>query len=75
MPQYTVHLVNTVSTTVTVEADDPDAAIDAAWSSEDMPGSITIGAFGPVGVDDGDWQPVAVTDASGAEVWTSAEPA
>lgn len=71
MGTYSVHLINTVSTTVTVEAETYDEAIDAAFDSNDMPGSITIGAFGQATVDDGEWEAVAVTDEeSGDEVWS-----
>jgi hypothetical protein len=66
---FTVHLINTVSTAVEVEVDNYEAAIEAAYDSEDMPGSITIGAFGRASVDDGEWMPDAVTDEGGDEVW------
>lgn len=71
MTTYHVHLVQTVSTAVTVEADDPDEAIELAYNSSDMPGSMCYGAFGSASVDEaGDWNAVEVTDAeSGESVW------
>lgn len=71
MPEYTVHIYSTVSTAVTVEADDPEQASEAVWDSADMPGSITHGAFGQgAAVDhDGEWLVSAVSDESGEEVW------
>ena len=75
MTTYTVHLISTVSTSIDVEADDPEAAIDAALESRDMPGSITYGAFGNgVSVDhSGDWNAVEVSE--GDEVVWSEHPA
>lgn len=71
MPQYTVRLLNTVSTVVTVDAVDPDTAIEAAYASEDMPSSMSHGAFGAAPVDEcGEWLPSVVTDAAGVEVWS-----
>jgi hypothetical protein len=70
MPKYTVYMTNTVSTAIDVEADDPEAAIDAAYESDDMPGGITVGAFGSQSVDDGDWQPDSVLDADHNQVWS-----
>lgn len=68
--QYTVHFVHSVSTTVTVEAGTPEQAMDRAYESDDMPGPVTVGAFGPCAVDDdGEWEPYTITDASGEVVW------
>ncbi len=59
--KYRVHLIQTVSTTVEVEADTVEAALEKVYDSPDMPGSITIGAFGPASVDEaGEWEPVVV---------------
>lgn len=69
MPKFIVHLTQTVSCAVEVEADDYDAAIDAAFDSPDAPGSITYGAFGRASVDGGDWEVTAVSDENGNEVW------
>ncbi len=68
--KYRVYLQNVVSTTIDVDAEDPEAAIDAAYQSRDMPGSITVGAFGGKSVDDGDWQPFEVYDEADSVVWT-----
>jgi hypothetical protein len=74
MATYNVHLVQTVSTVVTVEADSPQDAVGLAWDSEDMPGSMVYGAFGSASVDEArDWEAMSVTDAEGNEVWTGGE--
>jgi len=67
--KYSVYVQNVVSSVVEVEADNPKAAIEAAFQSNDMPGSITVGAFGGVSVDEGDWEPYQVYDEAGATVW------
>ena len=69
MPTYVVSLINTVSVIVEVEAGTPEEAIDLAYDSPDMPGGITVGAFGSASVDDGDWEPNSVEDADGKTVW------
>jgi hypothetical protein len=69
MAKYRVHMINTVSTSVEVEAENPEAAIEAAYGSEKMPGGMTYGAFGSNSVDDGEWEPAAVTDENHTEVW------
>lgn len=71
MPIYDVHFTQTISTTVTVEADSPDEAIDQAYQSSDMPGSMGHGAFGHgVTVDSsGEWEPLDVTDERDKVVW------
>jgi len=70
MAEYTVHLTMVVSTGVTVEADDPDAAIDAAYHSPEMPGTMSHQAFGDALVDESEWEPASVSDAAGEEVWS-----
>ena len=72
MAEYTVHLTMIVSTGVTVEADDAEAAIDAAYNSPKMPGTMGHQAFGDALVDESEWEPVAVSDAAGEEVWSEA---
>lgn len=70
MPKFNVHLIETVSTVVTVEADSYDEAMELAYDSPDMPGGITVGAFGQASVDeDGEWTAVAVSDENGEDVW------
>jgi len=72
VPTYNVHLIETVSTTVTVDADSPEAAIDLAYESNDMPGSMGYGAFGSASVDEaGEWEAAAVTNENGDEVWVA----
>jgi hypothetical protein len=63
--------MQTVSTSVTVDAETPEEAIYAIDQSDDMPGSITHNAFGSgAAVDEaGEWAAYSVTDADGAEVW------
>lgn len=71
MAKYTVHLTQTVSTAVNVEAGSPEEAVELAYDSPDMPGSMTYGAFGDASVDEsGEWMAVAVTDGNGEEVWS-----
>ena len=69
MAEYTVHLTMVVSTGVAVEADDPEAAIDAAYNSPKMPTGMGHQAFGDALVDESEWVPAAVSDAAGEEVW------
>ena len=45
MPTYTVHLIQTVSTAVIVEADSIDEAKELAFQSSDMPGSMSSSAL------------------------------
>lgn len=70
MAKFRVHMTNVVSTSIEVEADDAEDAIEKAYDSNDMPGSIGIGAFGSTSVDDSDWEASAVTDEFGDEVWS-----
>lgn len=70
---YKVYVIMEVSSVVEVEADSPEEAIDAAYESPDMPGSITVGAFGGASVDDGDWNTYQVEDESGTVVWKATE--
>jgi hypothetical protein len=71
MPMFKVSLTKTVSTMVEVEAKTADEAINLAYDSPNMPGSITVGAFGGAGfVDDGEWEPYSVEDETGETVWT-----
>lgn len=46
LSKYTVYFVQTVSSAVTVEAESLEDAIDRAYQSGDMPGSMCYGAFG-----------------------------
>lgn len=62
--KFNVHLVLTVSTSVEVEADSVEEALEKVYDSPDMPGSITYGAFGSASVDEaGEWEPVSVYNA------------
>lgn len=70
MPTFRVHFVNTVSATVKVEADDYNEAIELAYDSPDMPGGITVGAFGVNhDIDDGEWTVNSVSDVDGKTVY------
>lgn len=63
--KYSVHLVQTVSATVQVEAESVDEALEKVYDSPDMPGAITHGAFGQASVDEaGEWEPVSVYDSA-----------
>lgn len=69
--KYTVHLTQTVSTAVEVEADSVEEALENVYDADDMPGSITHGAFGQASVDEsGEWTPVEVYDADNKTVWS-----
>ncbi len=69
MSEYRVHLVQTVSTTVEVEADDMDQAIEAALNEAPSPTNSTNTGIDP----SGDWMEVAVYDESGDEVWSESD--
>lgn len=61
--KYSVSMVQTVSTVVEVEAESVEEALEKVYDSPDMPGSITLGAFGQASVDEaGEWTPVSVYD-------------
>lgn len=63
--QYSVYLTQKVSTIVEVEAESVEDALEKVYDSPDMPGSMTIGAFGKASVDEsGEWTPVFVYDTS-----------
>lgn len=72
--KYNVHLVQTISTSVEVEAGSVEEALEKVYDSPDMPGSITQGAFGQASVDEsGEWEPVTVYDVSNWDkpLWTN----
>lgn len=71
--KYNVYVTMKVSSVVEVEADSLEEAIDAAYDSPDMPGEITVGAFGGASVDDSDWNAYQVEDESGTVVWKATE--
>lgn len=63
MPTYSVHIIQTVSTSVEVEADSVEEVLEKYYDSPGMPASITVGAFGAASVDEaGEWEPVAIYD-------------
>lgn len=66
--KYTVHFVMEVSTAVEVEAEDAEAAVELAYESPKMPGSMSHNAFGRASVGESEWRSVAVSDESGEEV-------
>lgn len=58
MPKYAVDLMSTLTTTITVEADSEDDAIEKAFDSEAMPGSICAQCTGwgqKFSIDQGEW--------------------
>ncbi len=76
MPEYTVTFTAETSAVVTVNADDPDDAIERA--TEHLPGSLCHQCAGyrrEYSRDEGDFEPVTVVDESGDEVWTATLPA
>ena len=71
MATYHVRFAAEVTADVAVEAATPEDAIAAAYESDDMPGSIVIGAFGS-GTEveqSSDWTPALVNNDQGCEVW------
>lgn len=73
MTRYRVYIENVVSTVVEVEAESFDEALDLWYDSPDAPGSITIGAFGGVDVDDSEWNATEVyIDGEDEPVWREA---
>ncbi len=71
MAKYTVYLYSTLSTSVNVDAEDPDEAIDLAYESPEMPGSMGFRAFGRASVDCSNvWEPSSVVDENGKTVWS-----
>lgn len=67
--RYVVFLVQEVSSVVEIEAGSLDEAMEEVWDHPNMPGNITVGAFGPASVDDSDWDIYQVTDESGQTVY------
>jgi hypothetical protein len=75
--EYTVYLNQMLSASVTVEADDPDEAIDKAHES-DLPRGICAQCSGwgqkSWSMDtSGDWEPDEVVDSQGKTVWGGVE--
>jgi hypothetical protein len=72
MAKFTVYLTQTVSTSVEVEADDREEAIEQALQSDAMPPGLCAYCSGygrPWNMDmAGDWDVSEVTDADGNEV-------
>ena len=60
--KYSVHMIQTVSATVEVEADDVADALEKVYDAPGMPGSMVYGAFGGDNSADeaGEWRPVVV---------------
>jgi hypothetical protein len=67
--KFYVHLINQVSTAIEVEAETAEEAMEAVYDSPDMPGGITVGAYGQNSVDDGGWEAYSVSDESGETVY------
>lgn len=66
MSKFTVHFTTVASTTVTVEADDHDEAIDKACNEVYV--SLCHQCAGEADFG-GEWEPEAVTDEAGKTVW------
>jgi hypothetical protein len=69
MPTYRVHMIHSVSTTVEVEADTIDGAIEQALAEAPTPTNSSNHGIDP----DGGWHEVAVYDESGAQVWDDSD--
>lgn len=71
MPKFTVHMDAVISTAVTVEAEDVEAALAACY--DELPRSICAQCSGwgeSWGKDEGEYEPVSVHDENNTEVWT-----
>lgn len=67
MSTFTVHLTHVVSTSRTVEADDQNAAVDAAFDAGlPTPGNRIGDEYDAAG----EWEASSVEDENGAEVWS-----
>jgi hypothetical protein len=64
--KYTVHFTTVASTTVQVEADDPDEAIDRAYNEVYVSLCHQCAHEMDLG---GEWEAEAVTDESGKTLW------
>lgn len=75
MPEYSVNFTQTAGTTVQVEAETPDEAIEFAY--EEVPYGLChqcTGSRGRPGVElDGDWEPHSVYDTDYNLVWAEKE--
>lgn len=73
MATFNVHLEAVTGVSVEVEADDPEAAIDIAFEQGSFQGLChqCAGYRGKWGKEEGEYEPKAVTNAEGDEVWTN----
>lgn len=73
MPSYKVYFETVITTSVTVNADNPSVALSAA--PDEMPGDICGACSGwrqKWSREEGEYEPVAVVDqATGKAVWTA----
>lgn len=67
MSEYKVWFTQSASTAMTVEAEDPDAAIDAAYD-HGLPSGLCHRCACEFDMS-GDWEPDVVEDSGGNEVW------
>lgn len=71
MPRYRVLLQQMASTSIEVEADSPEAAIEEAYGQEPSLCASCSGHGNPPGIDlSYDWEPSEVTDEDGETVWS-----
>lgn len=70
MSEYTVWFSTPAEAAVTVQADDPDDAIEKAYN--DLPGSLCHQCAHDYQVG-GEWEPDVVLDGDSNEVWRSRE--
>lgn len=70
MPMYQVHITRVVSTTIDVEADSIEQAVEEFHHAPDMLGGLVHGAFGGgASVDEaGEWEAYSVMH-NGQELW------
>lgn len=69
MQEYTVWVVQSLSASVRVMAEDPDDAIDKAFRSNDMPSGTLCYHCSQHMDASGYWEPVSV-EVDGKEVWS-----
>jgi hypothetical protein len=70
MPTYLVHITQTVSAVLRIEAESPEEALEDFENHDDMPGRICHQAFGDARVDEsGEWEPQSVTTPDDVQVW------
>lgn len=71
MPKFRVTLQQMASTVIEVDADNPEAAIEAAYADEPRLCASCAGHGNPPGIGlDYDWEATVVKDEDGRTVWS-----